>query len=108
MTILDRITSWWLRRRPLPEPDLARLNFLGSGYRVSNGELDNLADIEIVPQLLDLKFIGPRWVIIVMPTRERNEQWWVHYIMCSFGPPVTRIDLTDGRLAFCTWGVPVR
>lgn len=108
MTLFQRLRSWWLRRRPLSEPDRARLNFLGSGYKVSNGDLDTLDVREILPKLHLMKGEGTRWVVVVMPTRERHEHWWVHRLMLSFGPPVSRVDLQDGRMAFLTWGVPTR
>jgi hypothetical protein len=107
MKFFRRFLKWcrnvWRRRRPLAEPDLARLNFLGSGYRLSVGELDMVPDAEVLARLIDMRDLDARHAIVVTLTRERGEQWFVHKLMVTFGPPVSALSLADGRRCFVTW-----
>jgi hypothetical protein len=101
--LISRFAAAWRRSRPLPEPDMARLKFLGAGYELSNGELDTVPDAACLPRLKAMQDRRSQWVVIVTITRERTEQWWVRLLMATFGPPVSGLWLSDGRRAFCTW-----
>jgi hypothetical protein len=106
MSFLRRFfIRWLLPKRPLSEPDKARLAFLGMGDQLSNGELDRLTDAEVLERLNDLLVTSTRWAAVVTLTRERGEQWWLHRFMQTFGPPVSAISLSDGRRCFLTWAV---
>lgn len=105
MKWLRRFFRWLFRLpAPLTEPDLARLNYIARGaFKVSLQELDRYRDdIDLFCRLEDMQKEG-QWAIIVKFTPARGEQWWVRQLMRVFGPPLSRLELSDGRACFCTW-----
>jgi hypothetical protein len=102
---LWRWIKWDWTARALPEPDRAKLNFIGSqcGYLISNGALDLCEPHEVPAALADMRDESTTWAIIVSLTREQDKHWWIHRIIQIFGAPVCSVRLQDGRRCFCTW-----
>jgi hypothetical protein len=96
----------------ISEPDQARIKYMaesiGGKYRISDGELNKFQSakkLNVAVALLATQH--PRSVIVVRLTRERPRQWWIRGLMEYFLDGLSLLTLEDGRLAICTWAVPV-
>lgn len=91
----------------IPEPDQAILKKLAESSdmapRVSEGVFDALQPPELDTMALRMVKESPRWTIIVTPTEDRSEDWWIYAMMIYFRDGLTKVRLRDGRLALCTW-----
>lgn len=93
----------------ITQTDQARLNKLAesasSTPKISDGELDalGLADLQI--KLREMTQKDDSWAVVVTTTEQHPRQWWLHLMMLFFRNGLSLMDMTDGRLAICTWAV---
>ncbi len=91
----------------ISEPDQAILKKLsesaGQTPKLSENEIDLMSNTEICAALALMVAECKKWTFIVTPTEARPQNWWLYGMMIYFQDGLSLVNLSNGRLAICTW-----